>query len=48
VKKSVQNIGEELVTQAEAVASAERRCDSGADHDFAMGKCQDIGRGGVA
>jgi len=48
VKKSVQNIGEELVTQAEAVASAERRCDSGADHDFAMGKCQDIGRGRVA
>jgi hypothetical protein len=39
VKKSVQNIGEELVTQAEAVALAELRCDSRADHDFAMGKC---------
>jgi len=39
VKKSVQNIGEELVTEAEAVAPAERRCDSRADHDFAMGKC---------
>ncbi len=48
MKKSVQNIGEELVTQAEAVAPAERRCDSRADHDFAMGKCQDIGRGRVA
>ena len=44
----MQNISEELVTQAEAVAPAERRCDSRADHDFAMGKCQDIGRGRVA
>ena len=48
VEDAVENIGEEFIAKAEAVAFAESGGDLGADHDFAVGKGEDIGGGGIA
>jgi len=48
VKDAVENIGEEFIAEAEAVAFAKGGSDLGADHDLPMGKSENIGGGGVA
>jgi hypothetical protein len=48
VEDAVENIGEEFIAKAEAVAFAQGRGDFGADHDLAVGEGEDIGGGGIA
>ena len=48
VEDAVENIGEEFIAKAEAVAFAERGSDLGTNHDLAVGEGEDIGRGGIA
>ncbi len=44
----MENIGEEFIAKAEAVAFAQGRGDFGTNHDLAVGKGEDVGRGGIA
>ena len=43
----MEDVGEEFITETEAVASAESGGDLGADHDFPVGKGEDVGGGGI-
>jgi len=47
VEDAVENVGEEFIAEAEAVAFAEGGGDLGADHDLAVGKGENIGGGGI-
>jgi len=48
MKETVENVGQELVAKAEAMALAELGRNLRADHDFTMREGKDISRGGVA
>jgi len=48
VEDAVEDVGEEFIAEAEAVAFAEGGGDLGADHDLAVREGEDVGRSGVA
>lgn len=48
MEDAVENVGEEFIAEAEAVAFAEGGGDLGADHDLAVREGEDVGRSGIA